>query len=382
MATFKIQDQSFEAPLDPRVGSGFEIRSSPRNYRVEISSTSSPGEVIAALTQKARHPLLIVDKRVAALHLDHVGTLTGVPRLDFEALEGNKNLSSVLRLIDFLDEHRVTKSSTLFVVGGGITQDVAAVAASLYKRGIPWTFAPSTLLAQGDSGIGSKSALNHGNAKNQLGLFSAPRNVLMHSGFLDSLAEADLLSGMGEIFRLHVTGGAEFLTSFERELPAAREGSLDAIRRLLLGALSVKRAVIEVDEFEVDLRRSLNFGHSFGHALEKLVDFRIPHGTAVTLGMLVENEIAVRRGILSHAEHARIVESARLLVTSQSRKEFASASLTGLLDLLRRDKKAEGDVLKLVVLESVGQIRFIDFELNQAAEAILVDSVKAIVDVL
>jgi 3-dehydroquinate synthase len=338
--------------------------------------------VIAAMTQKARHPLLMVDRRVAALHLDHVGALTGVPRLDFEALEGNKNISSVLRLIDFLDEHRVTKSSTLFVVGGGITQDVAAVAASLYKRGIPWTFVPSTLLAQGDSGIGSKSALNHGNAKNQLGLFSAPRNVLMHTGFLDSLAEADLLSGMGEIFRLHVTGGPEFLTSFERELPAAREGSLDAIRRLLLGALSVKRAVIEVDEFEVDLRRSLNFGHSFGHALEKLVEYRIPHGTAVTLGMLVENEIAVRRGILSHAERARIVESARLLVTSQSRKEFAAASLTGLLDLLRRDKKAEGDVLKLVVLESVGQIRFIDFELNQAAEAILVDSVKAIADVL
>lgn len=382
MATFKIQDQSFEAALDPRLGSGFEIRSSPRNYRVEFSSSDSPGEVIASLAQKARHPLMMADRRVAALHLDHAGALNGVPRLDFDALEENKNLSSVLRLIDFLDQHRVTKSSMLFVVGGGITQDVAAVAASLYKRGIPWTFVPSTLLAQGDSGIGSKSALNLGKAKNQLGLFSAPRNVVMHTGFLDSLAEADLLSGMGEIFRLHVTGGTEFLTSFERELPAARDGSLDAIRTLLLGALSVKRAVIEVDEFELDLRRSLNFGHSFGHALEALVEYRIPHGTAVTLGMLVENEIAVRRGLLSQAERARIVKSARLLVTSQARKEFAAASLTGLLDLLRRDKKADGDVLKLVVLESIGQIRFIDFELNQAAEAILADSVKAIADIL
>ena len=382
MASFKIQDHSFEAALDPRIGTGFEVRSVPRNYRVDFPSEALPGDAIASLTDKTLQPLMMADRHVGSLHLDNVSALKNIPRFAFDAREENKDISSVLKLIEFLDQNRVTKTSMLFVVGGGITQDVAAVAASLYKRGIPWTFIPSTLLAQCDSGIGSKSALNHGKAKNQLGLFSAPRHVVMHTGFLESLAEGDLLSGMGEIFRLHVTGGGEFLTSFEREFPAARGGTKDAIRRLLLGALSVKRAVIEVDEFEVDLRRALNYGHSFGHALESLVDYRIPHGTAVTLGMLVENEIAVHRGILSAEERDRMVRSARLLITPQGREEFAAASLTGLLDLLRRDKKADGDVLKLVVPESIGQIRFIDFELNSAAESVLSDSVRTIVDIL
>src|SRR5204862_247365 len=126
-------------------------------------------------------------------------------------------------------------------------------------------------------------------------------------------------------------------------LPAARDGSGAALRRLVAGALSVKRAVIEVDEFEVDLRRSLNYGHSFGHALEALVDYRVPHGVAVTLGMLVENEIAARKGILAAQDRDRLARAAAPLVPSACRDELAAAGLDGLLELLRKDKKTEGN---------------------------------------
>lgn len=382
MAVFRIQGREFSAPLNPCEGNGFSVASTPRPYRVEFPEGSTPGESVASSVSAARHPLLMVDRRVASLHLDRVAALEGVPRFAMDAREENKEISTVLQVIDFLVQNRATRTSMLFVVGGGIVQDVAAFTAYMYKRGMPWTFLPSTLLAQGDSGIGSKAALNHARTKNLLGLFSAPRCVVMHLGFLKSLTEAELLSGLGEIYRLHVTGGEEFVASFEREYPAMREGSEPALRKLLVGALSVKRAVIEVDEYEVDLRRSLNYGHSFGHALEALVDYRVPHGVAVTIGTLVENEIALRRGILSRDARDRLIRLAAPLISPAFRAELAAVGLEPILDLLRRDKKAEGNTLKLVVPEGIGRIRFIDLELDAPALSLLGDSVRAVLDAL
>lgn len=382
MGVFRIQDREFSAPLDPRDGNGFMVKSVPRPYGVEFPEGTTPGETVASLVATAPHPLLMVDQRVAALHLDRIAALAAIPRFAMDAREEEKELSSVLRVIDFLEQNRATKTSMLFVVGGGIVQDVAAFAACMYKRGMPWTFLPSTLLAQGDSGIGSKAALNHARTKNLLGLFSAPRRVVMHPGFLATLPESELLSGLGEVFRLHVTGGAEFVASFERELPGARARSEHALRRLLVGALAVKRAVIEVDEYEIDLRRSLNYGHSFGHALEALVDYRVPHGVAVTIGMLVENEIALRRGILARDERDRLIRLAAPLVSPASRTELAAVKLDGILELLRRDKKTQGNALKLVVPERIGSIRFIDLELDPPTTTLLGECVRAVVDAL
>lgn len=382
MPSFRIQQREFAAELDPREGAGFAVKSVPRPYRVELAASPAPGETVAAQVAGARHPLLMTDRRVASLHLDANAALRAVPRFSMDAREENKQIATVLQVIDFLEQQRATRTSMLFVVGGGIVQDVAAFAACMYKRGMPWTFVPTTLLAQGDSGIGSKAALNHAKTKNLLGLFSAPRKVVMDVGFLRSLAEAELLSGLGEIFRLHVTGGREFLAAFEREFPEARAGSERALCNLLAGALSVKRAVIEVDEYEVDLRRSLNYGHSFGHALEAMVDYRIPHGSAVAIGMLVENEIAQRKGLLNRADRDLMRRLAKPLVSAASRRELSGVKLDGLLELLRKDKKTEGNALKLVVPEALGSIRFVDLELDAGTVGLVGECVAAVVDAL
>ena len=380
MPGFRIQEREFEAPLDPREDNGFVVKSVPRSYRVELCASRAPAETVAAQVASARHPLLMCDRKVAALHLKDREELRAVPSYLLEAREENKQLATVLQVIEFLEHNRATRGSMLFVIGGGIVQDVAAFAACMYKRGMPWTFLPSTLLAQGDSGIGAKAALNHARTKNLLGLFSAPRKVVMDVGFLRSLVEADRLSGLGEIFRLHVTGGREFLSSFEREFPEARAGSERALQQLLAGALSVKRAVIEVDEYEVDLRRALNYGHSFGHALEAMVEYRVPHGIAVTIGMLVENEIAVRKGILGSEDRDLMKRIGKLLVPADSRAELSRVRLDGLLELLRRDKKTEGNALKLVVPQALGRIRFIDLELDSQALDLVGGCVQAVVD--
>jgi 3-dehydroquinate synthase len=138
---------------------------------------------------------------------------------------------------------------------------------------------------------------------------------------------------------------------------------------LIRTALIVKKAVVEHDEFELDIRRSMNYGHSFGHALEALANYRISHGVGVTIGILVENEISYQRGTLSLEERNRLLQLGNLLISASSWEIFQSLSLNGILDLLKRDKKTEGAVLKLATLKRIGQIEFIDLRMDSQGEA-------------
>lgn len=381
-STFQIQQQVFHANARPTEGEGYTVRSSPRPYQIEFFASEQPGQRLAAEILAHKAPLLLIDSRIHELYFSQIAGLDAVPTFKIAATEDNKEIGSVLDIAEFLEQHGATKSNMMFVVGGGILQDLGAFSGAMYKRGLPWTFVPTTLLAQGDSCVGGKTALNHKRTKNLLGLFSAPRRVVIDTGFLRTLPGDDILSGAGEIFRLCITGGPDFLDVFEAELPAFLAGDAHAVRRLIATSLSAKRAVVELDEFELDLRRSMNYGHSFGHALEALSNFAIVHGVGVTIGILVENQIAHGRGLLSTAERDRMLALGRQIIPSGARATFAATSLDGVLDLLKRDKKTEGTVLKLATLEKVGQMRFIDFNLDAQGEQELrqaVDTVLAAV---
>jgi 3-dehydroquinate synthetase len=144
---------------------------------------------------------------------------------------------------------------------------------------------------------------------------------------------------------------------------------LVATTELLRVSLAVKKAVVEFDEFEIDVRRSMNFGHSFGHALEILSQYKISHGSAVTLGMLVEAEISFRRGLLSLADRKRIFALGQKLLSISSVSYFTSCNYEGLISLLARDKKSEASILKLATLQAIGKMEFIDLTLDAAGEA-------------
>jgi 3-dehydroquinate synthase len=377
-AEFHIQNNNFIAEVMPNVDMGFQVASSPRHYRVDFPAEHSLAENLVREVCAHKAPLMLVDSHIQELYLSARSELAVVPTFSVVAGEGVKEISTVLEIVDFLERNSATKISMLFVVGGGVIQDLGAFSSAMYKRGLPWTFVPTTLLAQGDSCVGGKTALNHKKTKNLLGLFSAPRRVIIDTGFLLTLPQGDLLSGVGEIFRLCITGGPAFLVVFARLLPAFLAGDAQAARELIASSLSVKRAVVEFDEFELDFRRSMNYGHSFGHALEALTDFRIPHGVGVTIGILVENEIAHRRGMLPLSERDQMLALGRQIIPEDCRQVFALASLDGALDLLRQDKKTEGAVLKLATLERIGQMRFIDFVLDAGGEAELRAAVTAV----
>lgn len=379
MSTFSIQDTQFSA--DPLFGAdvGFTVASVPRPYRVEFLHSTEPASILSREMRQHAAPLLLVDPRVAELHLTASDFYRGVPTFEVVADEQHKNIDSVLAVVDFLEQQRATRSSMLFVVGGGILQDIGAFAAYLYKRGIPWTFVPTTLLSQADSCVGGKTAINHKDTKNLLALFSAPRRVIIDTGFLKTLPDLDIFSGAGEIYRLCITGGPAFVEVLQRELHSFLGGDASARTRLIATALAAKRAVVERDEFELDLRRSMNYGHSFGHALESLSGYRIPHGVGVTIGLLVENELSCHRGLLSRIERNTLIEIGRHLIPAECARIFFDTDLDGIIDLLRRDKKAEGTVLKLATIESIGVMRFIDLSLDARGEDELRAAVSSVI---
>jgi len=369
--TFRIQETEFTAALDGGDGDTLAVQSSPRPYQVSFASARPLSAAIDELIAEARHPVIFADRRPVEMHLNDAHALATAPTMTVDATEEFKSVDSALAVVDFMDTQRVSRSSLLVVIGGGIVQDVGAFAACVYKRGVPWAYVPTTMLAQADSCIGAKSGLNFHGAKNLVGVFSAPRQILVHTGFLATLPEEDLLSGLGEVFRLSIIGGPAFLERFERLRPSAVAGDLLVLDQLIRSALSVKRSVIEVDEFELDLRRSMNFGHSIGHALEAITKHAIPHGIAVAVGVLVEAEISFQQGMLSRDERGHLLRAGAPIIPNRVRKVLADVSLDEILDVLARDKKVEGSVLKLVVPEHIGQIRFIDLPLEPASVPLL-----------
>lgn len=172
----------------------------------------------------------------------------------------------------------------------------------------------------------------------------------------------------GEVLRLCVTGGESSLIELERGMAAFVNRDLDVTTHLIRVSLAVKKAVVEFDEFELDIRRSMNYGHSFGHALEALTDFKISHGIGVALGILVENEISFKRSVLPLAQRNRIMALANQIISEHVFGIFRNASMDGIVELLKRDKKAEGPILKLATLTRIGQIDFVDLPLNDRGE--------------
>lgn len=382
MSQFKIQDQVLKADPNPIPGLGFVVKSSPRPYQVVFFSGDGAGQRLANEILSHKAPLLLIDQNIYELYLKRVDGVQNVPTFLVNAIEDQKSIETVLEIIDFLEINNATKASMLYVVGGGILQDLGAFSGYIYKRGIPWIYVPTTLLGQGDSSVGGKTALNHKSTKNLLALFSAPRKIITDTGFLKTLPQEDWFSGIGEIFRLCITGGKDFLNVFSREIDAFLDGNIEATSRLIATSLSAKKAIVEFDEFELDLRRSMNYGHSFGHALEALTSYQISHGIGVAIGILVENEISYKRGLLSEADRNELLNLGSKIIPSGAMNQFKNANLDGIIELLRRDKKAEGTILKLATLEAIGQMRFIDFSLDQSGENELRMAVKSVLNAL
>lgn len=228
--------------------------------------------------------LLLVD----GFFRDRLPLLKGLPVLWIEATEEAKSLEQTLPLFVALKDAGLGRSSQLTAIGGGVVQDIATFLASLFMRGISWSYVPTTLLGMADSCLGGKSSINVGPYKNLIGNFHPPRRIDILPAFARSLPAVELAGGLSEAAKIAFCRGASSFAVYERlvEPVLGRHWQERQLAELLHATLAVKQWFIETDEFDLAERRLLNFGHTWGHALESATSFSIPHGLAVAIGML------------------------------------------------------------------------------------------------
>ncbi len=282
------------------------------------------------------------------------------------ALETCKTLSQVDQLCDWLNAQCAGKETVLVAIGGGIIQDVATMAAAIYKRGIKLVLVPTTLMAQADSGIGAKCGINVRAMKNQVGCFYAPSRVMICHQFLDTLPNDHMASGYGEILKLLLIGGSlPMVRSWVEEGGLRNRGLPEIINR----ALKYKRGIIEADERECGkLRVLLNYGHTFGHALEATQ--RIPHGLAVAWGIDVVNFINTRHaGLLSEGIYFAVKDFIRRHLPFKM--DIALATPGSLILAVGHDKKAKADgTIDLVVMDRPGEMHLSNIAMGELARLV------------
>jgi len=363
-STFKIQEKEFSLEIPPIADKiRFEVKSVPRPYSVIFDTNEKPGKTVQQILSEDPNYLLLIDERVWELYGDCI-THPSNKILKAKATEDFKTVDGMLSVVDFMNFNKLTKGEKLVVVGGGIIQDVGAYAAATFKRGIPWVYFPTTLLSQCDSCIGGKTGLNYKQTKNQIALFSAPSQIIINCGFLKTLSQHEIVSGLGEVIKLHITGGKPGVENFLRNFQGVDTLTNAQALALVLGSLAVKKAVVEEDEFELDLRRSMNYGHTIGHALEVISEYEIPHGIAVTMGVLIVNELSVRRNLLPRKESDLIKGMASNLIPAHLKKRILNVDSEKLKSLLKKDKKTTGNTVNFVILHSIGQMKFLSLPLN------------------
>lgn len=279
----------------------------------------------------------------------------------FDAVEENKNLNEVFKYIKFLLKNKVQKTHKIVVVGGGLVQDIGSFSAHIILRGIDWIFIPTTLLSMADSCIGSKSGINSGKYKNQIGSFHAPSEIYIYSKFLKTLPKTDILNGIGEIIKHGlIKGGLPFnkikdgLNNLQRNQKIAEE--------IIYQSLLIKKEVIEEDEYEKGVRKLLNYGHTFGHALEGYSKNKIPHGIGVSIGMDIANFISLKRGLLSQKEFNKI---SKLIRKHVPYKKLEVDDINSYLNFLKRDKKVVGDEVSAILCKGLGKIEIIKTKLDK-----------------
>lgn len=348
----------------PGRSDGFTVASGQGAYDVSFV------EDIEALNKVVSdHEFVVLDENVARLYPKLLPSDIAREPFLLSAVEESKTLSSVERICRFLQDGNASKRSSLLVIGGGITQDVGAFVAHIYYRGIPFTYVPTTLLSMADSCIGAKCGLNLGDYKNQIGFFRAPKRVIAWPGFTSTLEPDDLRSGFGEALKLSIIAGRDeretFLTALDRDGFQAM-----SIKDVISSSLRVKRGVIEEDEYEAGLRKILNYGHTFGHALEAITNHAMPHGLAVAWGVDIANYISFRLGLLKERDFALLHDSIARHFAFTSNHSYDAKSLAL---AMARDKKAKGSAVTLLLLNDAGQVSPVECTLNEQLTGLIAE---------
>lgn len=326
-----------------------KVKSRIRNYRVIFGKFDSFLDEI--IKEEGESVCCIIDKKVWSLYKDNYFKQLDSSRVILvKADEFNKSLKTIMSLYDALIERRAKRNIVLVSIGGGIIQDVSGFLASTIYRGVKWIYAPTTLLAQADSCIGGKTSLNYKDFKNLIGTFYPPNYIIIDVDFIYTQKRIDFYSGIGELLKLHIMGGSRYLEAILKLLPGVISKRKGCLLKAVCNSLLIKKKYIEEDEFDGGKRNLLNYGHCFGHALETASNFKIPHGQAVVLGMMLANIVSRERGLLSSGLESKLFNELLLPILFVKPKQYLLKEENIILSM-RKDKKRVGTKLPLIIIK-------------------------------
>ena len=335
----------------------YNVALGERQYPIHIGvDLLSRMELILPHLQQKR-VALITNEVVAPLYLGEISRgfeKSGVAVVPVVLPDGekHKNWETLNTVFDKLLASRCERGTTIIALGGGVVGDISGFAAATYQRGIPFIQIPTTLLAQVDSSIGGKTAINHPLGKNMIGAFYQPRVVISDMQTLKTLPERELKAGLAEIIKHGVIKDKDFFAWLENNIERILACDVEALAHAVLRSCEIKGAVVVEDERELGDRALLNFGHTFGHAIENAFGYGTwLHGEAVAAGMALASDLSVRMGLLEQRDAARI---GKLLIRAGLPAKVTGVSSSQMLRLMSMDKKAKDGKLRFILLNSLG----------------------------
>ena len=279
----------------------------------------------------------------------------------FDAKEKNKNQKNLNKILNVLLKNNFQRNDCLISLGGGITGDVSAFAASIYKRGIKFISIPTTLLAQVDSSIGGKTGINTSYGKNLIGSFYQPNLVVSDTSFLKTLPKRELICGYAEILKHSLIFDKKFFVFLNKNATEILKLKTPFIEKSIIESCKVKKKVVEIDEKEKNLRKILNFGHTFAKAYEATLNYpkKLNHGEAVLLGIISAINFSLKIKLLSKIEYLKIKNHfIKFNLPNKISNYFSKRDLKKLISFMKKDKKNTNDFINLVLIQRIGKINF------------------------
>ena len=322
---------------------------------------------------RGQQVLIVSNDVVAPLYLDRLKAMLPGKHCDVIVLpdgEHTKNLETLNLIFDQLLLHRHERGTTLIALGGGVTGDMAGFAAAIYQRGVDFIQIPTTLLSQVDSSVGGKTGVNHALGKNMIGAFYQPQAVIADLNTLKTLPPEELAAGLAEVIKHGAIADYDFLTWIESNQAALNACDPAAMEFAVKRSCEIKSEVVAQDEKEGGIRAILNFGHTFGHAIEAGMGYgEWLHGQAVGCGMVMAADLSVRLGLLKQDEALRlkkIIEALHLPTVPPT------LGISRYMELMSVDKKAEGGEVRYILLNGLGRSK-----IQAVEDQLVIETLKA-----
>lgn len=336
-----------------------DIKSKVADYQVKIGNnilTQLPGAI-----KKISNPALVcavIDSEVKRLHWVTISEILNdnFQKVIFHTVpqgERSKSSEQLNKIYSFLLKNKCDKHTVMLAIGGGVTGDIAGLAASTYLRGIKLVHIPTTLLSMVDSCIGGKTAINFNDAKNIIGTIYPPQLVFIETDFLKTLPDVEIKAAFGEIIKYAFIADESYYNYLKKNINLLLSGKLSGYTELIYRCLQIKKAVVEADEYEAGIRQILNFGHTFGHAIESGLEFKVKHGYAIAAGIIAAIILSREVGLITKQNAEKFFS---LPLKIHIPKEILALKIPAALSFIDYDKKRRDGKYRFILISDIREI--------------------------